>query len=133
MSWTKSLSVGLICMAALVVGCGGPVQSSVSGKVTVGGQAVTNARINFIAAKSALAASAELDASGAYKIEQGLPPGPYKVFVTDASSTSKPPTPGETVEAAKSQIPDKYKSDATSPLNFEVKAGENKDANFTLE
>jgi hypothetical protein len=126
------LIVGLTVL--LTGGCGGPVQSSVSGKVTSGGAAVSGARINFIEAKSATAASAELGPSGEYSIPQGLPPGMYKVFVTVSSSASRPPMPGESPAAAPQlNIPPQYTSDATSPLNYEVKAGDNKGADFKLD
>lgn len=118
----------------VLVGCGGTPQSSVSGKVTTGGAPVTGARINFIHAKSATAASADLNEAGEYLIREGLPPGPYKVFVTQASASDRPPMPGEAVAAGpKFNVPVQYTSDATSPLNYEVKAGENKGADFKLD
>jgi hypothetical protein len=118
-----------------LVGCGGEApKSSVSGKVTAGGQPVTNARINFINPKTAAVAAAELDSSGAYKIQEGLPQGSYKVFVVEVSAPPKPPMPGETPAAVpKSNIPDKYKSEGTSGLTAEIKAGENKDVDFKLD
>jgi hypothetical protein len=118
----------------MLVGCGGAPQSSVSGKVTTGGAPVTGARINFIHAKSATAASADLNDAGEYLIREGLPPGSYKVFVTQASASNRPPMPGEAVAAGpKFNVPVQYTSDATSPLNFEVQAGENKGADFKLD
>jgi hypothetical protein len=126
------IAVGLL----LLTGCGASKTSSASasGKVTAKGQPVTNAMINFMAAKGGTAASGDLDAGGAYSIAQGLPPGSYKVSVIPKSSMEQAPKPGQKAAAAPdSNVPLKYRSDATSNLTAEIKPGANPNLDFKLD
>lgn len=126
---------GIALLLAALAGCGGKAAvAKVSGKVTVGGQPVTGAMINFVSSETGVAASDGLDASGAYDIPSGLKPGTYKVFVVPASSADQPPMPGKPPpKPAESKVPPKYRSDATSGLTAELKEGDNPNKDFALD
>lgn len=125
-----TLCLGLL----LLVGCGGPTSSSVSGTVTAGGKPVTGAIVNFLNSTTGDIGSAELDGSGGFKITEGLPPGSYKVFVVPKTNATKPPMPGESPAAAEeSAIPLKYRSESTSGLTADVKPGKTEGLTFNLE
>lgn len=95
---------------------------------------MSTAMINFINPTSGVAASSDLGPDGSYKIEEGLPPGSYKVFVIPKTSDADAPKPGQVASTpAKSSIPPKYRSDATSGLTAEIKPGSNSDLNFALD
>jgi len=116
------------------IGCGGPSSSSVSGKVTLSGQPVTKATVNFYNPTSGVAASAELGADGAYKIAENLPPGSYKVSIVPLADVSRPPMPGQAAApAAPSPVPGKYQSDASSGLTADIKPGSTEGLDFALE
>lgn len=126
-------SLGIAAALALA-GCGGPSSSSVSGKVTLAGQPVTQATVNFYNAKTGVAASAALGADGSYKITENLPAGSYAVSIVPLADVSRPPMPGQAATpSAPSPVPGKYQSDASSGLTAEVKPGITDGLNFALE
>ena len=128
----SGVAVGLL----LVEGCGtGQVPSaSVSGKVTAGGEAVSGAMICFTDSTTGKAATCDLDGSGAYSITQGLPPGKYKVAVVPKSTMEQAPKVGQAPpKAAASKVAQKYRSDSTSGLEAEIKAGANPNKDFKLD
>jgi hypothetical protein len=129
-------ALGIVALLLFTLaGCGGKgAIAKVSGKVTVGGQPVTGAMINFVSPETGVAASDNLDAGGAYDIQAGLKPGTYKVFVVPASSADQPPMPGKPPpKASESKVPLKYRSDATSGLTAELKEGDNPNKDFALD
>ena len=131
----RILLLGIGAGLWLMAGCGGPPQSSVSGKVTAAGQPVTSAMINFINPKSGAAASGDLDASGGYSIAK-VAPGKYKVFVVpkSPSAADQAPKPDRApVAAPASNVPQKYQDDATSGLDAEIKPGANANVDFKLD
>ncbi|MFO0869281.1 MAG: carboxypeptidase-like regulatory domain-containing protein [Pirellulales bacterium] len=124
------LAAGLLCAA----GCGGPKSSTASGKVTMGGQPVTNASINFMDPSTGAVASCDLDASGSFKIMEGLPAGSYKVFVVPKAAMDRPPMPGEPPPEMKaSPVPEKYRNESSTDLKADIKPGPNEGLSFTLE
>jgi hypothetical protein len=127
------IGLGLLLMAGC--GAGKPASASVTGKVTAGGQPVTGAMINFMNPKSGAAASGDLDASGAYSIAAGLPPGSYKVSVIPKSTMDQAPKTGQEAKKAApaSSVPLKFRSDATSGLTAEIKPGANPNVDFKLD
>jgi hypothetical protein len=133
--FVRSLSCFLGLAATLAfVGCGGPTSSAVSGKVTLGGQPVTKATVNFFNPTTGVAASAEIGADGAYKVTENLPPGSYKVSIVPLADVSRPPMPGEpAAPAASSPVPGRYQSDASSGLTADIKPGTTDGLNFALE
>ena len=122
----------LSCLVAtilwFVAGCGGgsgqPKSASVSGKVTFQGQPVTEGRLTFMSAISA--GAVEITSEGTYLLTEGVPPSKYKVVVTPPSIT-KPPMVGESAPAMKNyaNIPEKYRSETSTPLFADIKAGDN--------
>ena len=126
------IGIGLLLTAGC--GTGKPPSASVAGKVTAAGRPVTTAMINFVNPQSGAAASCDLDASGAYSISAGLAPGAYKVFVVPKSSMDQAPKPGQAaVPGPASNVPLKYRSDATSGLTAEIKPGANPNLDFKLD
>jgi hypothetical protein len=128
-------ALGIALWLVTLAGCGGSgAIAKVSGKVTAGGQPVTGAMINFVSSETGAAASDDLDADGAYDIQTGLKPGTYKVFVVPSSSADQPPMLGKPPPTApKSNIPLKYRSDATSGLTAELNEGDNPNKDFALD
>lgn len=127
-----SIGMGLLLMA----GCGSGTRrsASASGTVSTGGKPVTGAMINFMDSKSGSAASCDLNEKGEYSISQGLPPATYKVSVFPKSSPSQAPQPGQSPPPAPvSNVPLKYRSDATSGLTAEIKPGANPNLDFKLD
>jgi len=113
-----------------LTGCGGPYDSSVTGKVTINGQAVPNGTVAYSPVAGGPAAYGRIEESGQYVIrtgrEAGLPSGDYQVTVT-ANEPSKtlqnekggPPAPGKAI------TPAWYRTKSTSGLKFTIKPGSN--------
>jgi hypothetical protein len=129
------LALALVVVAG-AGGCGGadpgPKVFPVTGTVTSQQKPVTGGSILFMSDKG-LAATAELDAAGHYKVStqygSGLPAGAYKV------SISPPPPPLNSLpekEDSHPEIPKKYRDLGTSGLTAVVKEGSN-DFPFDLE
>lgn len=112
----------------LAVGCGSggpPASAKARGTVTHADKPVAEAEIYFIAAEKGYSANATLSAEGKYEITSNLPPASYKVFLTPPRIT-KPPMDGQPPPVAKEvDVPNKYRSETTSDLKAEVKAGNN--------
>lgn len=131
--WLSSLRLtGCIILLGLpfagLSGCGtGEAKSATAkGKVTNAGQPVTEGVVHFASA-AGYGGSSTLDASGGYKITQGMPPGTYNVCVMPPSLTMTGAPGGPPPPPAKeyANIPEKFRSDMTSGLAATVKAGEN--------
>lgn len=128
--WTLTL-VALIAL----VGCGGPYDASVQGKVTLDGNVVPTGAISFIPTHQGPQAYAMIDSSGNYKVytgrEAGIPSGEYGVAIvareasTTMSAGNGPPPPGKAI------TPRWYASADTSGLKFTVEPGSN-DINLEL-
>jgi hypothetical protein len=78
--------------------------------------------LTLIDDKTGNAASADLDASGSYRI-QTIRTGQYKVGVY--CSPPKPESPSLDVGATKLDIPEKYQSPETSGLDATINEGKN--------
>src|SRR5690242_13288983 len=119
----------LLGVSVVLIGCGGPggepvaiVNSAVpvSGKVLLsGGQPLTNAWVVFHAKDppgNDASAATEPDGTfrlGTFKKEDGAVPGRYVVTIERHPNA----------RGAEQRIPGKYRSEASSPLKVEVKAG----------
>jgi hypothetical protein len=145
--WTAKTSL-LVGVVALAMGCGGQrinyEMVEVSGKVSYKGRPLPGGRITFTADQGGLAAGANLDENGNYKVT--APVGPVKITVDNRGlDTSKRgprggpilrnpnqegPTdmPGHYVE-----IPNKYYETATTDLTYTVKSGEQQTHDIKLE
>jgi hypothetical protein len=149
-----SFKRGVFCLvplaACLALGCGtkGPVMVPVSGTVTLDGQALEGASVNFVPVAGGRQATGQTDKSGKFaltsiKPSDGAPVGKYKVGVSKLAQTadrmadpsksaggaappgtqlSGPPIKGP---AAKPQslVPAKYVNPDTSGFTVEVKSG----------
>lgn len=122
----------LWAVAALyVAGCGPselPV-GSVAGTVTLSGRPLPAGTITLVNSDRGFGASAEIDASGAYRIDT-IPAGSYQVLIQGPEAPS-PEQMAEGVRAEASPVPQKYQSPETSGLNVDVSEGAN-EASFEL-
>lgn len=128
----RVLPVLMVLMGLGLTGCGSSKPSgSVTGKVSMDGKPVTNGSVVFSSSTKGSAAEGKLDSAGAFNLTDSLPVGDYVVTV-------KPPPAGAPLGApaapppAKSDIPEKYRSEAKSDLKFTIKAGANQ-ATFELK
>jgi len=130
-----SILAALIAVGLLwTTGCGkqGPKRLTVTGKVTFQGAPVTEGQITFEDAASGVAGSTALGTDGSYTLQ--LPEGNYKVSVeppvVEVGGTAD--TPGDEEYKQVDNIPERYWSTATSPLQATVSADAT-EHNFTLE
>ena len=134
---------GLVCLIAVGCGPGGPQLGTVTGRVTLDGQPVTNGLVTFTPVEGGRAASGKTDASGQYELVgvggRGAVVGQHRVTVTtlpeaaavaEMSSDSaeyEKQAMGDTsaYDSARVEelIPARYNT--TSELTEEVKAGSN--------
>jgi len=111
----------LLCVIVLIAGCsGGDPVASVTGKVTVDGEPVTEGMVLFLSEKGA-GGSGELQADGTYTLQ--CPPGQYKVAVAPPESTDPTPAPAKPPEEG--DIPYQYQDVGSSGLTAELAEGEN--------
>jgi len=129
-----------ICLAlptVLLLGCGGGSgvdTSGVHGTVTMDGQPLANAYLEFIQSGTR-PAYGKTDSSGNYTLEYtasqtGAVPGEYKVKINTGDEANLG-LDGEMVPAVKETVPSKYNSETT--LTFTVVDGESNVANFELD
>ena len=124
-----------------ISGCGGGGtgnRATVSGTVKFDGQPIEEGQITFTpTGKTGTIVGGAIKA-GAYSIpvEAGPEPGEHKVAVTASRKTGKqieaimPAPAGTMIDVTEMYVPKKYNAETT--LRFDVKAGDNKDANFDL-
>lgn len=133
--WSRRILILLVAVCCWgIPGCGtggkGP-SGMVSGKVTLQEKPVGSGYIAFNSSSKGTAAGANLSATGEFKLTDPLPIGEYVVTVSPPPAASPLMTPAAT-QPPKSDIPDKYRSEAKTDLKFVVKAGANT-ANFDLK
>lgn len=119
------LSLSLLALFVLY-GCGGKLDSSVSGLVTIDGEPLRTGRVVFHAVTGGAMAYGTIDADGRYKIttgrEKGLTAGDYVVTVV---ATEAPPGPiGESY--GKLISPTQYTTQETTTLKFTIQRGANR-------
>ena len=114
----------LLCLALFAfAGCGSSKpMGTVKGTVTLNGAPYADAAVIFLSLTTGQAASADIQAGGAFQLPTPLPTGTYTVYlapkVAEASDQPKPVSIDRTV-------PDKYWNEAASDIKIEVKEGEN--------
>lgn len=129
-TWQAGLLALGMGLAFSLAGCGSSdgrsASAIVKGTVTHQGQPVTEGRVNLYSPETGNAGSANLSPEGKYEIAEGIPPGKYKAYVTPPPITTAP-KPGESLVAVREypNIPESYRSDATSNLTVDVKSGTN--------
>ncbi len=126
-----TLLVSLLCLG--LAGCSsgkGPV-GYVAGNVTLQEKPLGSGYIAFSSSTKGLAAGANLNPAGEFKLTDPLPPGDYIVTVTPPAAPPPLSVPAGT-PLPKSDIPEKYRSEKKTDLKFTIKAGANK-ATFDLK
>ncbi len=147
--------MGLLLLPLSPMGCGGPGQGKVSGRVLYNGVALPGGRVTFRPADPKQnSVSAELDAEGNYQavlpvgdvkicvdnreleppvpLVVGLPPGlpPDVKKALSAAKAAPPPAPkapdADRPSGRYVPIPEKYYTLETSGLQFKVQGGEQK-------
>jgi hypothetical protein len=119
-------------LAAGLAGCGesGPETGTVKGAVTFKSAPLTAGTVNFYNKETAAAAQAALDESGRFTVASPLKTGTYLVFVFPPAppapvmkNPNDPPLKLDTKGFP--DVPQKYRSDRTTDIKVEVKAGAN--------
>ena len=112
---------------ALFCGCSGDASSSVHGRVTLDGEAVTMGNIVFLPPSGVGPKAAAAIENGSYAISAAdkLRPGSYRVEISWHKPTGRKVAsadPGMTIDETREAIPAKYNSDST--LVVEIGGGE---------
>src|SRR5262245_53432384 len=89
--FTRRLPVAALIIAVLSLSSCKEPTSTVSGKVTYKGEAVTEGTVNFMNLEKGWAADGVIDANGNYKLAGELKPGTYKVFFQPPLPEQLPP------------------------------------------
>jgi len=133
------LLTGLAITCCLTTGCGNPAPRGnlPRGKVTVavsyGGKPIIEGRVDLQNAKSGEGGGAEVNREGVVTLSSVVE-GTYVVTVNPPTS-AEIPAPGQTDSKLKQypDIPEVYRTVATSPLKAEVKRGETAEYKFDLK
>ena len=141
----------LLSVCLLTAGCGGSGEGSVprtpvhpvAGKISVGGEPLADALVNFVGTSGQPTATGTTNAAGIYKLttyetDDGAAEGEYTVVVTKTSAGTaavskelEPGDPGygepapyvEDQAEVKYEVPEKYTRSKESPLKATVSAG----------
>jgi hypothetical protein len=126
----------LVLAGLTMSGCGkpGPKAWPMTGTVTFQGRPVSAASIRFRNPQSGIDLVARLDAEEKYAVETaagpGLPEGTYQVAILPGGKSSPVGTFGVAPIPNRPDIPEKYRSTATSGLSVTVKSD---DAVFNVD
>jgi hypothetical protein len=135
----------VVCSALLLLfalgGCGTKGLAPVSGTVTLDGQPLPDASVNFQpldSTKSGLGSSGKTDASGRYSLrvvmddKTGAVIGKHRVSISTVTEEdpSYDPPPGRFKRPLRDRLPARY--NAKSQLEFEVTRGGTDKADFSL-
>ena len=114
-----------------MVGCGPtPHEGKTTGRVTVtithGGQPVTTGQVDLSNEQTGEGGGGQLNEEGVATLDR-VPLGSYTVTVVPPPPDPTPVAPGQTPPKPQEypNIPEKFRRNATSPLQAEVKEGEN--------
>jgi hypothetical protein len=123
--WTRNLFTVSLALG-LLSGCGGNAgpTGTVSGKVTLDGDAVAAGEIGFISAEG-FSAVTEIGSGGSFTIVEKMPVDTYTVTVSPPAITEAPGEGGDTVEMAASDVPEGYWDEGTSDISKDITEGEN--------
>ena len=90
------------------------------------GKPLAEGTVSFSNSSNGTGAIAQLGAEGKFTVTGGVVPGEYKVTVTPPEATPDNPAPKA------SEIPQKYRSEATTDLKCKIASGTN-DLKFELQ
>lgn len=114
-------------LATLTTGCGG-APATVSGKVTVDGQAYPGLRVSFIPEAGGATATSTTAADGGFSVKTGrgvgLQPGDYRITVKGFSKTPSPTMTKQQVDALRI-VPEEHSSRERTPHRHAVTKGHN--------
>lgn len=118
------VAVMLLVLLGAVAGCtkSEPV-GTLQGKVTLGGQPFSNARLNFVSKTTGVATAADIESDGSFKVATPLKAGIYTVFLSPKTEADPDHPRGGTGPDPK--VPQAYWNESSSPLKVEVKTGLN--------
>lgn len=128
----------LVVCCCLSIGCRGKTNGkemgTVTGKITVEGQPLANARVNYVSSQIGAGASGELKEDGTYTLEGPIPVGTYKVFLTPPGLGDIPAGDprAANIPTKLTGVAKKYQSAATTGWTAQVKAGKN-EFNFDVK
>jgi hypothetical protein len=137
----RGLAAIVACGLVAMGGCGKKPQTpwgTASGKVSYGGQPVTQGIVVFENREMAVARMTPLDAEGKFVQRsigfEGLPVGTYAVAIQpqQISDGGFVAAKKSTAASDSSGIPPRYRSTQTSGLSFEVREGRNPPVEFDL-
>lgn len=122
-------SIAMGSLLLVLAGCGGSpdsgrIMGAVEITVTFDGQPVTDGTVQMIVPGEGKAAGGDLDSEGKISLEE-VEIGRYTVFVTPPSEPPPEADKKSLPPKAYDNIPKKFRSESTSPLNAEVKKGTN--------
>ena len=126
--WNHRSYAGLALAATFLSGCGGVYDATVTGLVTLDGQAVPRGTVSYSPQGGGPSAYGQIDAQGKYTLrtgrEEGLPVGQYTVTVAaNEPSNQTHGKNGGPPPVGKSITPDWYRNPANSGLSVSVKSG----------
>lgn len=124
--------LGTVFLCGLVIGlfggCSGGTSKgptgNVSGTVTFDGQPVATGTVRLYSQKTGETGSGVLTEGGKFKFAEPLPVGSYQAIVVPPQEP--PPEVGKAYEPKTyDNIPEKYRTELTTDITVEVKAGDN--------
>lgn len=121
-------AVALLCVFSVLTGCGPSEPEKVIGTVTLivtyDGKPVTEGSVNMIEIGTSKSATGSLNETGTVKMEN-VEVGNYTVSILPPppppADPDQPPAPMKKYDS----IPQKFRSETTTPLKAEVKEGAN--------
>ncbi len=131
---TKFLSISLsapliLCSLILMGGCGKSnaiKKGSVSGNVQVKGTPLQNGQIVFSSESLGVNQAAVIQPDGTYSLEASMPVGDYRVyFLPPADGDIQPGLANQQPPVALKNVPEKYRSEASTDLTVIVTEGKN--------
>jgi hypothetical protein len=130
-SWLALASV-ITVVLLISTGCGGQVRRAVAGTVTLDGQPLDQAVVQFVPLDAGGRKTGAPIAAGRYAVPQdvGLLPGRYRVEIADDPPIDPTMRPDQVRQQARRRLPVSYST--SSPLTVEVAANGSPDFDFEL-
>ena len=117
-----------LSMILLAAGCTPPLESQVSGTVTLDGSPMQAGNVIFHPAGTGVPAYGTIQPDGTYSVKtgqgEGMQPGEYVVVVKATEKLAPSEEAGAVEVLPKLLTPQKYATKDTTPLKYTVEAGE---------